>query len=51
MTRAKKISHKCEYLIFMKNIFLEKIYTWSVYTCKYFRQKLVLFWAIKKKKI
>jgi hypothetical protein len=35
MTRATFYFHKPEYLIFMKKYFLEKTYTWSVYTCRF----------------
>jgi hypothetical protein len=35
MTKAKIFFYKLEYLIFMKNIFLENTYTWSVRTCKF----------------
>jgi hypothetical protein len=35
MTEAKIFFYKLEYLIFIKNIFLENTYTWSVCTCKF----------------
>jgi hypothetical protein len=35
MTEAKIFFYKLKYLIFMKNIFLENTYTWSVCMCKF----------------